>query len=74
MFPQLVIQLDIHLEKIGLREGNFYEVKCVDSFEMKSPRGSRTHSDKAPQGMSLETNIRLRRKQREAQKMMKIFG
>lgn len=74
VFPPSVIQLDIHLEKTGLCEGNFYEAKCVDSFEMKSSRGSQTHSDKVPQGMSLETNIRLRRRQKEAQKTMKMFG
>lgn len=64
MFPQSVIQLDIHLQKTGLCERNFCEVKCIDGFEMKGSRGSRTQSDKVPQGKSLETNIRLHRRQK----------
>lgn len=43
VFPPSVIQLDIHLERTGLCEGNFYEAKCVDSFEMKAPGGA-THT------------------------------
>lgn len=73
VFPQSVIQLDVHLQKTGLCERNFCEVKCVDSCEKESSRGSCTQSDKAPQGMSLETNIRLHRRQKTAQKTRKIF-